>query len=362
MIKSQVKIGIITIHSDFHHGAALQAFATAKVLNNNGYNAKVIDYIKIPTNLPKLNLLTKILYQILSFKRIQNFKSFLKPVLDEKQYHSVESIIHNFNEDYDIILTGSDQVWNPVYSGLNKLNPVYFAAFADSRKYKKIAYASSIGSHMFTENEILDVKKWLGDYKHISTRELFGKTQLEQILNKDVSLVLDPTLLLNKYDWQKISTPPTKKIKFKYVLVYNVGSTIGHDAEFAKHIANKLNCKVVFMSIKWLTKKNIDVNIPHCGPAEFVWLFANAQFIVTSSFHGVAFSVNLNKNFVNIYNPKSPERTNQLLTSIGLEHRTIHSIENLETLELSIDYSKTNQLLEKQRKQSLDYLINAIEN
>lgn len=356
------KIGIITIHSDYHYGAALQAFATAKVLVDKGYSAKIIDYIKIPSNLPNFNIINKVLYYLLSFIRIKNFKSFLKPVLSNKKYHSLDEIMNSFNEDFDIILTGSDQVWNPLHSGLNRLNPAYFAAFADNAKYKKVAYASSLGNHKFTEDEIPMVKEWLGAYKHLSTREVYGKQQLESILDTKVSIVVDPTLLLDKESWQGVARRPTKKINFKYVLVYNVGSTIEHDAKFAKHIANKLGCKVVFMSIKWTTKENIDVNIPHCGPAEFVWLFANAEFIVTSSFHGVAFSVNLNKNFINVLNPKSPQRTHQLLSSVALAERTINSIEEIDNLDLNIDYIFPNQLLEKQRTDSMEYLINAIEN
>lgn len=356
------KIGIITIHSDYHYGAALQGFATAKVLQDNGYSAEIIDYIKIPTNLPNFNIITKILYYWLSRKRIRGFKSFLKPVVSEKKYKTVDEIMIDFNEDYDIILTGSDQVWNPLYGGLFKLNPVYFAAFAPQKEYKKISYASSIGSHQFTDKEIPKVKQWLGEYQHIATRENSGKEQLERILKREVSVVIDPTLLLTKQDWLSAARAPSKKIKEKYVLVYNVGSKIEHDAKFARHIADKLQCKVVFMSIKWKTKENIDINIPHCGPAEFVWLFAHAEFVVTSSFHGVAFSVNLNKNFVNVYNPKSPQRTQNLLASVGLENRTIKSVAEIDGLDLNIDYTTPNRMLNQQRQQSLDYLINAIEN
>lgn len=353
------KIGIITIHSDIHYGAALQSCALAKFLSEK-YFARIIDYRKIPTNLPNFSPLKMFIYNLRSAKRTFRYRRFVKPFLSNKRYNSLDELMNSFSEDFDIIITGSDQVWNPKVGGVEGLNPAYFNAFAPIEKYKKISYASSVGNYSFNDKEKDFVNKWLSEYSHISTRESYGKDQLEKILNKEVALVLDPTLLLNKKDWLDISKPV--KINEKYVLVYNVGSTIEKDAKYAREIADKNNWKVVFMSIKLTKDPNIDINIPHCGPEEFVWLFANAEFIVTSSFHGVAFSLNLEKQFINVYNPKSPQRIQELLEKMNLEERSIKSIEDIKISEERINYIEVSPTLDKHRASSIKYLINAIEN
>lgn len=354
-----LKIGIITIHSDLHYGAALQAFALNKILSER-YESKIIDYRKKPTNLPQFSLLKMLVYHLVNIKKTVRYRKFLKYEISARSYRSVEKLMANFKEQYDVIVTGSDQVWNPAVGGMDTLNPVFFGAFVSKEKYKKISYASSVGNHVYNEEEKRLVKKWLSEYSHIATREVFGQKQLEEILNVKVDLVVDPTLLMTKSEWLKVAKPVA--IKHKYVLVYNVGNHIDVDSEYARKIADENGWKVVFMSVRLTKDKNIDINIPHCGPAEFVWLFNNAEYIVTSSFHGVAFSINLEKNFINVYNPKSPQRIDMLLNSVGLEDRTVKSIEDLQLVKREINYQQASIQLDRLRKESYDYLINAIEN
>lgn len=354
-----MKIGIITVHSDFHYGAALQAFALNRVLSQK-YDSKIIDYRKIPTNLPQFSFLKMMIYHFVNIKKILRYRKFLKYEISTNSYKNVEELMTNFQDPYDVIVTGSDQVWNPAVGGMDTLNPVFFGAFAPEEKYKKISYASSVGNHVYNEKEKKLVKKWLSEYSHVSTREVFGQKQLEDILNVKVDLVIDPTLLMTKAEWLQIANPID--IKYKYVLVYNVGNSIDVDSEYARKIADQNGWKVVFMSIRLTKDKNIDINIPHCGPAEFVWLFNNAEYIVTSSFHGVAFSINLGKNFINVYNPKSPQRIDMLLNSVGLADRTVKSLEDLQSVKKEIDYQYASIQLDLLRKASYDYLINAIEN
>jgi len=353
------KIGIVTIHSDFHYGAALQAFALNTVLSDK-YNSEIIDYRKNPTNLPEFSFVKMLIYHLASWKRSRRFIAFLENSVSKQRYKNEASIIQGFKGDYDVIVTGSDQVWNPIYSGINRLNPVFFSAFAPQDKYKKISYASSLGNYTYNEEEKAVVKCWLSEYSHISTREVFGQKQLEAILGKKIEVTLDPTLLLRKEEWIRVAR--AVKLKHKYVLVYNVGNSIVIDSEYARKIADENGWKVVFMSVRLTKDKNIDINIPHCGPAEFVWLFNNAEYIVTSSFHGVAFSINLEKNFINVYNPKSPQRIDMLLNSVGLEDRTVKSIEDLQLVKREINYQQASIQLDRLRKESYDYLINAIEN
>lgn len=351
------KIGIITIHSDLNYGAFLQAFALTTFLNNNSYYTRIIDYRKIP-NSPRVYKFPKsIIYKIYNLPRLYRYRRFIAPLLSTKRYSSLEEL-QSFNEKFDILISGSDQIWNPVCGGLNKINPAYFLVFASKDKYKKISYGSSIGSYVYDEIEKLQVRKWLNDYSHVSTRELSGAIQLESIISKSVKVVLDPTLLLNKNSWLQYSS--SVKIRSKYVLVYYIDE-LDEVVSYARIIADKLGLKVALITNMPKRHSKVDINIPHCGPAQFLWLFANASYIVTNSFHGTAFAVNFNKDFVSVIKRNSPQRAQTLLKNVGLYDRLLTNINELDRISLNVDFKEANMKLDILRDDSISYLLNSIE-
>lgn len=354
------KIGIITIHSDLNYGAALQAFALNQYLRDQGYNSHIINYIKIP-NHPRVYPFPKnIAYKLMNIPRFYRYRKFLKDSITKKEWHSVDELMNGFNEPFDVLISGSDQVWNPTCGGLvDKLNPCYYLAFAHSNQYKKVAYASSLGSYRFNEEERVHVKKWLDDYHHLSTRELAGAEHLKEILGKDVKVVLDPTLLLDSEQWREVSRPT--RVKGKYVLVYYIDE-IAECVEYAREVADKNEWKVVMMSNTSSRFPGVDQNIPFCGPAQFLWLFDHAEYVVTNSFHGTAFAVNFNRPFISVIKRNSPQRAQTLLASVGLPERLLTDIAQVAELPNEIDWNTANIKLETLRKDSTKYLINAIEN
>lgn len=351
------KIGIITIHSDLNYGAFLQAFALTTFLNNNSYYTRIIDYRKIP-NSPRIYKFPKnIIYKIYNLPRLFRYRRFIAPLLSNKRYDSLEEL-QSFNEEFDILISGSDQIWNPVCGGLNRINSAYFLTFASKDRYKKISYGSSIGSYVYDENEKKQVRKWLNEYSHISTRELSGAIQLESIINKPVKVVLDPTLLLNKDIWLQYAS--SVKIKSKYVLVYYIDE-LDEVVSYARIIADKLGLKVALITNMAKRHPKVDINIPHCGPAQFLWLFANATYIVTNSFHGTAFAVNFNKDFVSVIKRNSPQRAQTLLKNVGLYERLLTNIDELDKIPLNVDFKEANIKLDMLRNDSISYLLNSIE-
>lgn len=356
------KIGIITIHSDLNYGAALQAYALNQFLRNEGYKSEIINYIKIPNHPRKYPFPVNIAYWLMNKPRFNRYRKFLKDSVSKKSWHSVQDLMNGFNEQYDILISGSDQVWNPTCGGLiDKLNPCYYLAFADHNKYKKIAYASSIGSYRFNEDEKVLVKKWLEDYDNLSTREQAGKEHLESFTNKEIKVVLDPTLLLKKKEWLDVANSVNKMEREKYVLVYYIDE-IAECVEYARKIADKHGWKVAMMSNTAKKFTGVDINIPFCGPAQFLWLFANATYIVTNSFHGTAFAVNFNKDFVSVIKRNSPQRAQTLLNNVGLTERLLTDISQMDNLPNKIDWASVNTKLNNLRSDSKEYLINAIEN
>lgn len=354
------KIGIITIHSDLNYGAALQAYALNQYLRNKGFESEIINYIKIPNHPREYPFPINIAYKLMNLPRFARYRSFLRSSISRRAYHSVEEMMQGFKGDYNVLISGSDQVWNPTCGGLiDKLNPIYYLAFADKEKYKKIAYASSLGSYRFNDEEKPYIRKWLGEYAHLSTREIAGSEHLKEILGKDVKVVLDPTILLNKQEWMRAAKAVS--VKDKYILVYYIDE-IAECVAYARKIADKTGWKVAMMTNTAKRFPGVDINIPFCGPAQFLWLFANAQYVVTNSFHGTAFSVNFNKDFISVIKRNSPQRAQTLLNNVGLSDRLLTDISQVDGLSDMIDWAQANAKLAALRKDSTDYLINAIEN
>lgn len=352
------KIGILTIHSDYNYGAVLQAFALTSFLKGKGYDAKIIDYVKVPNYVRPLPFPLNIAYKIFELPQAIKYRRFLKKLLSPVRYNSENEILSGFKEDYDVLVSGSDQIWNPACGGLKKINPVYYLSFA-SDKYKKVAYASSIGSYVFNKNEQDTIRPWLEAYTHLSTRELAGAKQLESFVNRKFQVVLDPTLLLSKEQWKPLAHKV--KVKNPYVLIYYF-DTLDEVAAYARKIADKKGWKVVLMTNQFKKHSNVDINIPYIGPAEFLYLFMNANYIVTNSFHGTAFSVNFNKNFISVVKQNSPQRQQTLLQNVGLSERLLSDISQLEGLSIEVDFTDANIKLGKLREDSISYLLNAIDN
>lgn len=352
------RIGIITIHSDLNYGAFLQAFALVHFLRLRGYDAKIIDYRKIPNHPRTYKFPKSIAFKIYNLPRLYRYRSFIKPYLSNVRYNSLDEIMNGFSENFEVLISGSDQIWNPECGGLDKINPAYYLAFASNKRYKKISYASSVGSYIFNKEEQSSLKKWLGEYEHLSTREIQGARQLESILEREVKVVLDPTLLLTKEQWEYKKSHVN--VRGKYLLIYYIDD-LEEVVSFASIIAKKKRLKVALISNMNHKPHGIDILIPHCGPAQFLCLFDNASYVVTNSFHGTAFSVNFNKSFISVIKRNSPQRAQTLLQNVGLPERLLTDISQVDSLSDNIDWTTVNAKLNVLREDSIRYLINAIE-
>lgn len=351
------RIGIITIHSDLNYGAFLQAFGLTTFLRNKGYDAKIIDYRKIPNHPREYKFPKNIAYKLYNLPRLLRYRSFISHVVSHVRYNSLEEL-YNFKEPIEVLISGSDQIWNPLCGGLNKLNPAYYLAFASKDKYKKIAYGSSVGSYVFNAEEQKQVKEWLDEYSHLSTRESAGSQQLESFIGRPVKVVLDPSLLLSKDEWFKYAS--SLVIKDKYVLVYYIDE-LDEVVDYARKVADNNGWKVTLITNMAKKHPKVDINVPHCGPAQFLSLFANAQYVVTNSFHGTAFSINFNKDFISVIKRNSPQRAQTLLNNVELPDRLLTDVSQINSLSAHVDYTPVNKKLNVLREDSINYLLNAIE-
>lgn len=351
-----MKIGILTFHRAINYGALLQAYALEKVLNDIGAEAEIIDY-RAPyiENLyykgnPRNNFNKKLKFlvgRVKSSKKYNKFKMFVNKHIKLSPTYKNSVELKENDKQYRMYISGSDQVWNPDCSGFDK---VYFLDF--TAKEKKASYAASIGTKTINKKYETEALKLIADYSYISVREKQGKEYLEN--NNIISSVeIDPTLLLDKTYWVKISKK-TKYQKEKYILLYMLVYSESL-VQFAKKLAKEKGCKLI--RIGRGHDKEI-IYAPGIGPDEYISLINDAEYVVTNSFHGTAFSINLNKRFfVELQNAENARnsRMEDMMGIFGLESRLIDTSSGKFNDE-EIDYSAVNEKLIYERNKSINYL------
>lgn len=255
-------------------------------------------------------------------------------------------------------LVGSDQLWN---LRANDFDWSYFLEFADNEK--KISYAASFGPKkmVWSDEEKARVKNALEKYDSISVREEGSKANVEEILNKEVPIHMDPTILLDKKEWNDIM-PKEKIYDGKYILYYSLGQNREH-IDLVKKISKLLKMPVV--TTRYAGRRELFSGfkqIYDVGPVEFLNLIKNAELVISSSFHGTIFSTLFEVPFFAINGIKD-YRISTLLKKLDLQERSI-DIENYNEKCFKykkINFDKARDELEKERKKSTEYLMKALD-
>lgn len=359
-----LKAGIITMHRSDNYGAVLQAYALVEVLKKIGVDSEIINYIpkRFRTFIQFLyvhprryngNILKKYMIMLGSIPVRAlikyRYRTFLKKYLPvgEKKYFTEKQLEEN-TPYYDVYISGSDQVWNPDFEG--RLDPAFFLAFAP-KNAKKIAYASSFGKKSLNDSEKIIASDLLQKYDAISVREQSGKDIINE-LGLKAEFLLDPTFLLTGKEWKRFSNK--RIVRDKYVLIYQLNPN-PRLLEIATYIAKKHGLKVVKFSRDIIKQKGIDINLAFQKPEYFVSMISNAEYIVTDSFHGTAFSINLHKKFTVVMPPKYSDRLTSILTKLCLTDRS-----NAEKFDDEINYEKIENILIEERKKSIEFLLKNI--
>ena len=377
------KIGIITYHEAISFGAILQCYGLYHYLEKQGYEVHIIDYAmnafmenrkkhKIKT---KIRQIEKVLDDPKKYikvrnnektksKKVSSFEDELKKRNDKfklfknrkfslsNRYNTASSIKTN-PPQYDIFICGSDQIWNPYF---NDFDDNYFLDFCD--KNIRISYAPSIGMTKIPLRFKRELRKRLNAIEYLSIREESGAKIIKEITGKDAEVVIDPTFLLNNSDWNEISNESSLTLSDEYILTYFIG--IDENIEKASKRIHKIYPNTAI----------IDLVFDQCsyGPEDFIKLVANAKCVITNSFHGCAFSINLNKPFIIIKTLKDTGnhsgfgRMENLLKLTELEDKIITDSSKITQDDFKIDYKKTNKRLQSLIDKSSQFLINSINN
>lgn len=356
-----MKLGIITYHRAHNYGAILQAIALRMILKKLGHEVYYIDYW------PDYH---KEAYSFFSFRKLVSGKlQYLKSRLVLAK--EIKNRIRQFDIDiskyilpfcmpyvssivYDYVIYGSDQIWRT--QSIGHVNPVYFGQNRITAK-KHITYAASMGVLVSSKDEITNIKIWLEKFYAISVRENDLKNYLLS-LGYNSTLVLDPTLLLTSSEWDRIMNLDfcSKSDEDEYVLYYNLNEDV-FDYDAVKKFARIKKLRLI--ELKGHATKDTDEIISQCGPRQFVSLIRGAKYILTTSYHGLAFSIIYHKDFYVSFN-KNINRALTLLENLNLKDRLIAPKETIIPSLAPIEYTTVDSKIGEMRLQSLGFLQTAI--
>lgn len=374
-----MKIGIITFNSAHNYGAVLQAWALQEYLKREGHQVEIINYrlpatdnlyrLYVPRNPFKNDKLNEAVHALQYLKKSRTepdkarkyheFERFINHTLNTTEPMTKLAELKKANFDYDIMIAGSDQIWN---GGLTSgVNPAYLLSFGKN-EIKRISYAASIGRDEIPEIEHLFFSRYLRDFDYISVREEKAKEAISKLTDKEVSVVLDPTLLLQKEMYDKLKKDP--KVKQDYIYVHNVHlkKTDKRLNAMAEEISKRTGLPIVHNREDYDFTNELK-KFTNGSPEEFVGYIANAEYVIANSFHATVFSIIYQRDFITIPHFQNPERMRHLLDSLGIANHMIASPGELpeDLTALNIDYAAVEMASFILQEKSADFLRNAME-
>lgn len=363
------KVGIITFHNSYNCGSMLESYAMQKTIEKLGMNAEIINFS---------NDGQKEIYSV--FFKNNSFKNILKNILlvphskriqkNNDKYQEFKN--HNFKlskpmtkieelneKDYSVIVAGSDQIWNVT---IEDSDDAYFLPWVKTAR--KVAYAPSFGSKnimKYSKNQKKYID-YLNDFNALSIRENNGQKWIKELINKDVPVLLDPTLLIDSEEYDLIMSESKRKYG-DYIFFY-APSFDDKSCGFVKKIAEKYNMKVITWSAKSyyikLIKRYGFILAEYESPSIYLELIKNAALVITTSYHGTIFSTIYRKKFITIKNGGmygDDDRVKTLLLQLGMFDRLLPADfdDNYNYLD-DTDYSDYEKILKELRYKSLNYI------
>ncbi|MCP0888045.1 polysaccharide pyruvyl transferase family protein [Ligilactobacillus sp. WILCCON 0076] len=370
-----VKVGIMSMQRILNYGSFLQAYGLKRIIEDLGAEVQFVDYkIDAPIVEKKINKSKKLKHfwkisEILGYDAplIQKIK-FIKYKIKFKKIYQKElgiSNLMNYNPKIDVLIIGSDEVFNCIQENSNVGYSLELFG-KDNKANRLVSYAASFGNTTLKKlndyKKIDEVKFYLKKFDEISVRDRNSAHIINRLTNVNPQINIDPVLV---YDYvNKFKKIKTKKIKEKYLLLYAYSGRISDfEAKWILKYAKRKNLKVYSMGgVQKFSDKFID-----CPPFEVLNYFSEANEIITDTFHGTIFSIINHKRFVTLMRKSiggkygNEEKLSYLLEKFKLSSRLISDIENAQDiLENNIDYEEADSILQIEREKSIEYLKNNI--
>ena len=369
-------IGLDTGHLVYNYGTKFQAYAMQCLLEQNGEKCEIIQWYN--KNYGALNGLAdqvkkikkvyscyglKLNYWGKALERYKAFNSFNSKFNIKKYYGTFSDMQENVKK-YRTVFCGSDQAWLP-----DNVNQKRYTLDFCGKEIFKAAYAPSFGIDSIEEKHHKRYIEFLSNIDLISVREISGQKIIKDLINRDVPVVLDPTLLLTKKTWDDLMQESDFKLPTneKYIFCYLLGENEKH-RQAVMQAKKELGYKIInlqhFSNYCNADENFADYNLFDVTPQDFIYLLSKAEIVCTDSFHCTAFSIHYRKTFSVFHRFKSSDsfstntRLSSLLAQLNLEDRIIHDDKvNLD----KIDYNTVYEKLENLRIISIEFMQKALE-
>lgn len=392
-MKSKKKIGIAAVTYKDNFGSALQTYATQYTLERLGFDAKIFEIKGVHKGI----MIKKVIYYLGRlmdpveakylfanlFSRSRKKTSVsgdhfakdmqtrnLKYKEFNKKWNKMLPLCKGWNgltkqaSEMDFVVVGSDQLWRPS----NIVGCYYTLEFVPD-KVPKISFSTSFGVPELPSRLHRHAKKFLSRFSHISVREDSGRDIVKAESGRDATVVCDPTMMLTAEEWRHIQDEKPFAVG-KYILCYFMGDNPEH-REFAKKLKEKTGCRIIGLlhGATYIASDEdfADEKPYNVGPSEFINLIRNAEYICTDSFHGSVFCILNQRPFFSFRRwPDTSkfsanDRLYTLLRFTGLENRMLHGNEDVEAcINDKIDYGEVLKRVDIKRKESMDFLMNAL--
>lgn len=355
----QKKIGILTFHKAISYGAVLQAYALQNFMFHLGIDNEIIDYQcdYMLEHYQKVfrrtgnHFLKDFFWSLKTAPGVRKGKKNTAVFTERflKMSHSyTKETIKEAKKEYRAFVVGSDQVWSPTCVGFD---PVYFLTFADAAQ--KYSYAASIAVKEYPFELKNEFAKRISDFQKCSVREKSGAKIIQELTGKEVSVNIDPTLLLDADEWDKIAANEERE---PYIFLFTVLKP-KKLISYAIRLAEEKDLKILYLNNRRSVKHPRIEYLEPVTADRFIGLIKNAEYVCTNSFHGTAFSVIYGKKFVTETETEASAniRSQELMETLGLSDRILSS-ETIPEIDLPYDIAEVWQKIEAERQRSAEYL------
>lgn len=365
------KAGILSMQRIYNYGSFLQAYGLKKMLEELGCEVEFVDYHpgKCLVDSKQKNGLMRKLSKSVEVLTIQApLKEKLNFIKYKKnfgvKYHSCLEIDsqYNYNPELDILVIGSDEVFNCVQDNPNVgYTAELFGVGNQARTV--ISYAASFGNTTMERLKQYGVEKevaeWLKSFNTISVRDNNSYDIVKELTGKDPELHLDPVLM---YDYMKKCPAVSKQADDSdYLILY------GYTGRFSKEECRKIREYAIEKKLKILCIGGIQHccdKFVDCSPFEVFSYFKNAYAVITDTFHGTIISIITQQRFATFVRSSgygNAEKVSDLLKRLNLEEQIVFNVEELgKIVEKKIDYLSVNHIIENERKRAYQYLNNML--
>ena len=370
------KVLLTTVFTGYNYGSSLQAFAGKKILSQIGLDCELVAMKSLVRGRDiRLGKLFAILWRSLVHARNSGEKSLTTYKSGYTKKMVGDSVVR-FQQFTDVYLkpsylswnslknkakecvacfAGSDQIWN---SSTMYVDPLYYLRFAPAKK--RMAFAPSFGRDFISDYNKAKMLKWISEFSNISIREDSGAKLIKELTGRDAIHLIDPTLMLDGNTWRE--SLDIKKNGAYYILAYFLDKPSELAREAIENLKNALKCEVIAIPYHFEDMSYCD-RIESAGPVEFLNLIDNAICVLTDSFHGTAFSINLQTPFYifgRSYGTAHSQnsRVESILKLVKMEERfePQDPVKNLKNL----DFEYSEQILFAERTKAIDYIHNCI--